>query len=191
MQLMFVVGFILVFAVTVVSGARTDAERVRNESGAMAAQLTVWHEAAVRRCTAPQGPTPPPWTPCTSNAVIPAADIRNHLLPGQRNNPMWTRSDPYVVSYRTGGGLVVTFLTQAFQDNSTPNRNFATVAAAMYASGRGEHSSYVGTMTSPGGFVPLMRPRVASSTLPEAIPLGSYGGAATIPTGSTVLASRL
>jgi len=182
MQLMYIVSFILVFMATVVSGARNNADRLEGESGASAMQLSAWHNAAVRRCMA---------SACAPNAVIAVAEIRNFLLPSQSNNPMWTRSAPMVASYHTSDGLVVSFLTQEFEAFGASGRNFATVAAALHAAGKGEHSSHAGRMT-PSGFVPLTRrPGQASPALPFSIPAGSYGTTAPIPNGSVVLASRI
>lgn len=139
MQMMYIVSFLTMLFVLLLTQGRNDAEMVENDSTAVASAMILWHSAATKKCAA---------APCPGGIV----DVFSSLPPAVQAGPAFatTATSPkYISRYDNVNKVLVTYMPSS-SAAIRASVSFGTVNAALadIAAKRGE-SSQVGHWEAP------------------------------------------
>jgi len=175
MQIMYVVSFLLMLFVLILTQARDDAAVVENDSTAVAASMILWHTEATHECNDHA---------CAGGVV----DVYSRLPPMVKAGPAFASSPTspkFITRYDNVNNTLVTYMATSASRASV---SFGTVNGAMaeIAKQRGD-TSQVGRWDSSSGRVYFGFKNVAGNRW-QTLPNPFMGGI--IPDGSPVMLSH-
>lgn len=173
MQIMYVVSFLLMLFVLLLTQARDDAALVENDSTAIAQAMVLWHSVATKECAD---------TPCPGGIV----DVFNNLPPAVKAGPAFASSPTaprFISRYDNVNGTLVTYMPAASAVRSSVSFGTVNGALAEMAAKRGE-TSHLGHWDSATGKV-IFGILNSGAERSKSLPSPFMGGI--IPDGSPVM----
>lgn len=176
MQMMYVVSFLTMLFVLLLTQGRNDAQAVQDDSAAVASAMILWHSVAAKECAAHS---------CPGGIV----DVFSNLPPAVQAGPAFaaTGSAPRFISrYDNVNGTLVTYMPAGSAVRGSVSFGTVNAALADIASKRGE-TSQLGHWDSPSGKVIF---GVSSSGSERSKPLPNPFMGGIIPDGSPVMLAK-